>query len=364
MEKLQLKILRIKNFIIYYKKEFIIALCILPLVLFLIIYFLFIKCDYKETKNSSNILTNYVKNTLPNNKILKNYSEYKKFWNSYSGYDINTSKLKKENFKRNDYIVYFYRANKCVSVENYPLEAKFKKNKIILKTVEYTGGESCGINTYAYLIETPKNYYQKLPEIKINKETLNDSKIIEKTKIVAKKPILYLYPTKKTKVHVTLEKYNNIITSYPKYNNGWDVTAYKNGDLYDKENKYYYALYWDENLEYKVDFNTGFYVEKNDALKFLEEKLKYIGLNERERNEFIMYWLPILEQNDKNLIYFELTEERQKNNKLNIYPYPDSLLRLNMHVKKVSKKINLKNQKLVKFQRKGFTAVEWGGTNY
>ena len=77
-----------------------------------------------------------------------------------------------------------------------------------------------------------------------------------------------------------------------------------------------------------------------------------------------MYWLPILEKNKKSLVYFELTEERESYNKINITPKPDSLLRVVIHVKKVDKKIDIKKQSLVKFRRKGFVAVEWGGTTY
>ena len=77
-----------------------------------------------------------------------------------------------------------------------------------------------------------------------------------------------------------------------------------------------------------------------------------------------MYWLPILENNGQSLVYFELTEERELNNKLIIEPTPDSLLRVNIHIKKVNKKINIKEQKLESFKRVGFTAVEWGGMTY
>ena len=85
---------------------------------------------------------------------------------------------------------------------------------------------------------------------------------------------------------------------------------------------------------------------KTSEFNFLEEKLTLIGLNAKERNEFIMYWLPILENNGQSLVYFELTEERELNNKLIIEPTPDSLLRVNIHIKKVNKKINIKEQKL------------------
>lgn len=176
------------------------------------------------------------------------------------------------------------------------------------------------------------------------------------------KPVLYLYPTKdNTKVNVTFEDPSLLTTTYPKFKNSWEVTADRNGDLHDKDGKYYYGLYWEEEGSTYVDFREGFYVTKDNAIDFLEEKLSIIGLNDRERNEFIMYWLPILEKNGKNLVYFELTESRDAYNKLNITPQPDSLLRVAIHVKKVDKKTKIKEQQLPTFKRTGFTAVEWGG---
>ena len=149
--------------------------------------------------------------------------------------------------------------------------------------------------------------------------------------------------------------------TYPKYDNNWTVTAYSNGDLYDSSNKYYYGLYWEEMGSSNIDFNEGFYVTKENAIKFLEEKTEEIGFTRRESNEFIMYWLPILEKNEKNLVYFELTEGRDKYNKLKITPKPDSILRVAIHVKKVNKKVDIKPQKITKFERVGFSVVEWGG---
>lgn len=178
------------------------------------------------------------------------------------------------------------------------------------------------------------------------------------------KPILYLYPKEKMQVKVSFEHPEYLETTYPKFTNPWMVTAYPNGDLYDKADKYYYALYWDEKKVRPVDFQEGFYVEKENAISFLEEKLSYIGLNDKERNEFIMYWLPVLEKNEKSLVYFELTEERESYNPLLIEPKPDSMLRLVIHIKQVDRKMNIKKQSLTKFRRVGFTAVEWGGTTY
>ncbi len=61
-------------------------------------------------------------------------------------------------------------------------------------------------------------------------------------------------------------------------------------------------------------------------------------------------------KNKKNLVYFELTDERQIYNKLNIYPEVNSLLSVSIYVKK----IKIKKQTFNKYVRNGFTAVEWG----
>lgn len=178
------------------------------------------------------------------------------------------------------------------------------------------------------------------------------------------KPILYLYPEKTTNVTINFEKENLLLTTYPKFNKEWNVLVKPDGSIYDKSNNYYYALYWEEQKQSNCKFEDGFYVEKENAIAFLEEKLNYIGLNQKERNEFIMYWLPILEKNEKSIIQFDLTEELENNNKLIINPKPDSLLRVHINVKKVNKKTNIKEQKLTTFNRTGFNAVEWGGTIY
>ena len=178
------------------------------------------------------------------------------------------------------------------------------------------------------------------------------------------KPVLYLYPEEETNIKVSFAHPEYLTTTYPKYTNSWNVTVKPNGNMKDQDGKYYYALYWDEKRYNEVDFTEGFYVEAKDAISFLEEKLSIIGLSDKERNEFIMYWLPIMENNKKNLVYFELTKERELGNKLIIEPKPDSLLRVSIHIKKVNKKVNITEQKLETFNRSGFTAVEWGGMTY
>ena len=47
---------------------------------------------------------------------------------------------------------------------------------------------------------------------------------------------------------------------------------------------------------------------------------------------------------------------------LEINPVPDTTIRVLMGWKKIDSKIDIKEQKLEKVERKGYTVVEWGGT--
>lgn len=180
----------------------------------------------------------------------------------------------------------------------------------------------------------------------------------------ALKPIIYLYPTEDTEVSVELKNSDNITVSYPQYTNGWNVLAKTNGDLVDLDSgRNLYALYYEStnvvNFDVKED---GFIVKGTEVTEFLEEKLAILGLTEREAEEFIVYWLPKLQENKYNYIRFATIEEINKNMPLEFSVEPDSLIRVLMTYKGLDNPIEIKEQQLETPKRTGFVAVEWGGT--
>ena len=178
------------------------------------------------------------------------------------------------------------------------------------------------------------------------------------------KPIIYLYPTAETEISVKLLKHNNLTCSYPKYQDKWNVLAQPNGNLKDlNTNRELYSLYYESQseIEFKIE-NDGFIVKSEDTIKFLEEKLAILGLTEREAEEFIIYWLPKLESNNYNYIRFATLDEINTNMPLEINPNPDTIIRVLMTFKGLDNPINVEEQKLSTPERKGFVAVEWGGT--
>ncbi len=182
---------------------------------------------------------------------------------------------------------------------------------------------------------------------------------------VSDKPVIYLYPEEETEVIVKVGAEEKLTCTYPKYeSSGWRVLAEPNGKLTDlKTGRELYCLYWEGKNTTRRNTNEGFVVKGEDTASFLEEKLEVLGLNVKEAEEFIIYWLPQMEKNKYNYIRFETQEEINENMPLNVMPKPDTVIRITMEWKALTKPIEVEEQKLERApKREGFTLVEWGGT--
>ena len=176
----------------------------------------------------------------------------------------------------------------------------------------------------------------------------------------AEKPVIYLYPEQETTVSVSLDYAGTLTATYPAYENGWHVTAEPDGTLYDETGAEYSYLFWEGESKPDYDFSKGFCVAGADTADFLRETLAEIGLTPKEYNEFIVYWLPKMQENPYNLISFQ-SERYTDTAKLDIDPEPDSVLRVFMAWKPLSKPQTIEPQTFTPFARDGFTVVEWGG---
>lgn len=205
------------------------------------------------------------------------------------------------------------------------------------------------------------------------------------------KPVVYLYPTKSTIIHLSFLTSMSLNTQIPFYNNGWLVSANPDGTLTDLQPQYtdcskidslkfgseyasntcktntYPYIYWSgkslEN-EYPKE-GGGWIVEKNNLQKFMDQKLKEIGLTEKESNDMTSYWVPKMKE--KNAPYYRIsfliTSQMNEFIPMNVNPLPDSVLRVFLDYKALGTKptVGPKPQQFNKFIRNGFTLVEWGG---
>ena len=176
-----------------------------------------------------------------------------------------------------------------------------------------------------------------------------------------KKPVVYLYPETTTEVAVQLEVDGKLTATYPKYQNGWKVTAEPDGTLKDANGKVYNYLYWEAEAQTRYDMSEGFCVKGSDTAEFLEKALAELGLTRREANEFIVYWLPLMEKNAYNVITFQ-GKAYTDSAVLTVDPKPDILIRVFMVWYGSRKPVTLKPQTLTAPERNGFTVVEWGGS--
>lgn len=174
------------------------------------------------------------------------------------------------------------------------------------------------------------------------------------------KPVIYLYPEKETEVSVRLDYDGELSCAYPTYDGSWTVTASPDGTLTGENGQSYNYLYWEGVSDIEYDFSEGFCVAGENAAAFLEQALEKLGLNRREANEFIVYWLPKLEQSKYNLISFQ-TDVYTEHARLIVLPEPDSVLRVFMAWQSLDAPVDIQPQALPSFERNGFTVVEWGG---
>ena len=327
----------------------IIILILLIIVGILIILIVNNKKEKEEEKPDPVYMGLYKSNDRKDIEIIRNYEQYKQFFNG--------NEITEDSFKDHNYAVVEIDYDECsesnIKLTNYTIEGK-------LITVEFSYEAGCGVCAPQYM-------YYLIPISKDMNEVEFDfgfhpTNNPDCPQDVAYKPIIYLYPEKDMNVEVKLGNSNYLTTTYPKYKNKWTVLAKPNGDLYDENGRYFYGLYWEGNNHKAEIKEEGFIVEGKDVEKFLEEKLKVLGLTEREADEFIIYWLPKLEVNKYNYIRFETQEEINNYMPLEIDPNPDTIIRVLMDYKGLEEPIEVKEQVLETPKREGFTVVEWGGS--
>ncbi|OHS93729.1 hypothetical protein TRFO_39977 [Tritrichomonas foetus] len=203
-------------------------------------------------------------------------------------------------------------------------------------------------------------------------------------------PVIYLYPPNNDEpfdVDVTVNVIGELTTVFPKPQEyegtskcTWHVQASKgskillrnnhitsdelnNSKMNQKEFIYDYLLWESLFKDFRPSFSQGFIVPREESGNFLEQALFEMGLNDSERNEFIVFWLHKLEKHPYNIISFE-NELIKEYGQLTITPTPDSLLRVFMCYRPCStfpSEFFITPQKFSPFVRVGFTVVEWGG---
>jgi hypothetical protein len=280
-------------------------------------------------------------------------------------------KLYKEySIDNNDSIKSFVLKGKVVDFEgNEVIGATILTKGTINKAIsDFDGKFTLKVNNEDVLNVTAFGYKPKDIIIE-NKLDINISLEIDSNVEVIRvlKPIIYLYPKEKTEVTLSFEFKGKLLTTFPKYDKNWNVIAEPNGQIFDtKTKRNYSSLFWDGDISFEPEhyqYESGFIVYNENLAEFLIEKLEFIGLNTTETNEFVQFWLPILEQKKYNFIHFLVNDECNEVSINNVNPNPDTTIRVYMEYYGLDEYTEIKEQELLKTERKGFTLVEWGGSD-
>ena len=184
------------------------------------------------------------------------------------------------------------------------------------------------------------------------------------TEALAGKPVLYLYPEQETDINVKLHFEGTLSVTYPAYENGWVVRAYPDGRLINyADGQEYSYLFWEGIPRHaRWELNEGYCIAGADTASFLRQKLSDFGLTPKEYNEFIVYWLPQMQNNPYNLITFQW-DAYERIAPLEISPEPDSILRVFMVFAPLRSPVKIASpSERPAFARQGFTVVEWGAS--
>ena len=179
------------------------------------------------------------------------------------------------------------------------------------------------------------------------------------TQVVVKKPNIYLYPQTTRSLSVALEfpMGGSVLQSIPLYSDGWNVSVEPSGKI---DQKYDYLFYESKNPD-TFQYTSGWIVSRDTLTSFFSNNLLLAGFSQREKSDFIEYWIPRLVGYPYYIIYPQFADEIGKVIRLKISEQPDNMLRLFYVIQGTndSEKM-LPVPSIPQFERNGFVVTEWG----
>lgn len=127
-------------------------------------------------KGSHDVKISEVFDKLPDDTLLKSYSEYKDFIRKYlsdSEYkkEITDKSINSKSFDNNDYVAIFYESKACKNTESLNKVTK-TNNKIVLSVTRYEES-GCDNSNRILFVPIEDNHYDSLPNIVIRKNVIN-----------------------------------------------------------------------------------------------------------------------------------------------------------------------------------------------
>jgi hypothetical protein len=190
---------------------------------------------------------------------------------------------------------------------------------------------------------------------------------LDQEQIMTYKPVIYLYNEIDIDVNLSLKPSGEYTFTYPLIkDNQWHVKVTKDG-LNHNGKLYPYLFYETENNDMNFSYSKeeliGHISEKNEIITYLEKSLTSLGLNQKEQTDFITFWAPRMVQHEEVFIQFWIDEDYDQVATLEVSPKPESIKRIYIVYAPITNNKPVYTEQTFKpFSRKGFTVIEWGGS--
>ncbi len=179
------------------------------------------------------------------------------------------------------------------------------------------------------------------------------------------KPNIYLYPLETKEVTVTFDYPGLLTRVIPDYPGSWSVLATPEGKLSYEGADYDFLFYEAETYLQYFQTEEGYYISEDGRSTEFKEILSAYGLNEKEIADFVEFWTQFLAEDTDYIMYPQLTEAVDGAMPVDIVDEngnrPDSIFRIWFVFEKANADTSFVWAKPEGFDRKGFSAVEWGG---
>lgn len=180
------------------------------------------------------------------------------------------------------------------------------------------------------------------------------------------KPIIYLYPLEPTFVNVRVEASGPIVISDPLYPiDGWkNVLAHPNGTLLYNGSEYK-ELFYEAAIPPHTPPQNGIIINTSELEVTLQNVVTKLGLRGFERDEFVTFWTEKLKKEQAPFMLVSVFSQKAKEtfDHVVISPAPDTFIQFIAYFKPLNNPYPIAPLVLPSNppERKGFTAVEWGG---
>lgn len=184
--------------------------------------------------------------------------------------------------------------------------------------------------------------------------------------IMVEKPVIYLYSESEQPFSLKIKTGANLQFTYPVYENGWKGTVSENGTIQMNGSTYPY-LFWDASLSVeslKLDWQSADQIQGTQVIDYLTNQLNHLGMNDKEKTDFITYWGPRMQQMKYIRALWIQDEAINSIASLDVSPsfHQNRIYLIFQETDQpIEQTLELKLNPLKRMNRSGNYLVEWGG---